>query len=289
MLVYLNGTFVDSTQALVPAMDRGFLFGDGVYEVIRYFDGQPVDMAGHVERLRWGLEQLAIRGFEASDIDRLTTELLARNRLKDAAAYWHVTRGTEPMRSHVPATEGLQPTVFGFCWELPPMSACLEPKAVEACLYPDIRWTRCDIKTLNLMGSVLAKMEADRCEAAEAILHRDGYVTEGSTTNVWIVGDDGTVMTPPTDENNPILYGITRKMLIGAEADVRVGPITVDQLLAAREVMLTSTTRLMSAVTSVGGTVIGDGTVGPVCRRLYASLLNVVIREAAVLTSRTGS
>ncbi|MBL1215947.1 MAG: D-amino acid aminotransferase [Planctomycetes bacterium] len=287
MQVYLNGSFVDSATAMVPAMDRGFLFGDGVYEVVRYFDGRPVDLDGHVERLRWGLDQLEIRGFDAPDIGPLGSTLLTHNRLKDAATYWHVTRGTEPIRSHVPAVTGLTPTVFGFCWQLPPLSESQNPQAVEARLYPDVRWARCDIKSLNLMGSVLAKMEAAKYDAAEAILHRDGFVTEGSTTNVWIVNEAGTVITPPTDEGNPILHGITRKMLIGADVDVQVRPVPIDALMSAQEVMLTSTTRLMVAVTAVDGIQIGDGRVGPVCRRLYDALLRVVINDTSASAATT--
>jgi len=153
-MVYLNGEFVSAAEARVSVFDRGFLFGDAVYEVLRYFDGKPFAMDLHIQRLHRTLGEVRLAHFRAEEIIRLGDELLARNDLRDACVYWQITRGTGPGRSHLPPAD-LRPTVFGCADPTPPLSECLVPPEVAAALHEDWRWARCDIKSTNLLANIL--------------------------------------------------------------------------------------------------------------------------------------
>ncbi len=272
LTVYLNGSFIPLADAKVSILDRGFMFADGVYEVLRFLGGHPFEAEQHLARLRASLEAVRI-SFPEVDWLAVSQELLKRNKLTDASCYWQITRGCA-LRSH--AVDGpLVPTVLAMAQAAEPLASTGEPKAVEAILKPDIRWSRCDIKSLMLLPNVLAKMQAHDESAFEAIFHRDGIVTEGSSTSLFIV-HKGRLLTHPAD--GWILGGITRNVLIEAAKAVGMQciekPFDCSTLLEADEVILTGTTTLVASVVKIDEHTIGDGQGGPVAQQLYSILLN---------------
>lgn len=257
--VWLNDSIVPSREARVGILDRGFLFGDGVYELIRFFDGAAVGMDLHAERLARSLELARIRGFDAARLPEICAALLRANRLTDATVYLQVTRGEASNRSHLP-TGSLRPTVMAFASEAPPLSALRGPECVRAALLPDQRWLRCEIKAISLMGSVLAAMDAADAGAEEAILHRGGVLSEGSSTNLFL-WRNGRLITPASGGAAPILLGVSRRQLIDAAReegiDVEERLVRVEELADADEVMITSSRRLLSAVVEIDGCRVG--------------------------------
>ena len=194
-LIHLNGVLVPQEEARVSVLDRGFLFGDGVYELVRVFSGVPLAMEEHVQRLQRSLEATGISGFQASRYHAIVEELLRANRLEDACVYLQVTRGQGPVREHLP-TAGTRPTVLAMATPCPGVEALRAPQESRAILHPDERWLRCEIKALTLLPNVMAMISAGREDAEEAILHRDGCITEGTSSNVLVVLD-GCLATPP--------------------------------------------------------------------------------------------
>lgn len=281
MLVWLNGRTLDARDASISPFDRGFLFGDGVYEVVRYFAGCAVDLNRHVERLRRSLEITRIVGFEPEDLPSIGRTLLGESSLEDAMLYLQVTRGVEIPRSHVPASP-LRPTVFAYAAPAPSLDAMRGPEARPVRTAPDWRWRRGDIKAVSLLANVLAMMTAEDDGADEAILIDDGLVAEGARTNVFLVRD-GAVVTPPLNERPAILHGVTRARTIetarDAGLDVEERPVRVEELRRADEIFITSTRRLIDAAVEVDGRPVGDGDVGPITRRLHEGLRDRVRRE----------
>lgn len=286
--VWLNGRLVDEASATVSVFDRGFLFGDGIYELIRFVrcaKGAPSRRLGiamdlHVARLRRSLGLAKIVGVDPESLRSISTALLDANDLDDAAVYVQITRGAGPSRSHIPQA-GLTPTVFASVSACEPFDRFREPAVVKAITLEDLRWKLCQIKTISLMGNILALIEADGRGANEAILHRDGHVGEGAYTNVF-AAFGSTVVTPPVDDDPPILHGVTRADAlrlaekIGLRAEVRA--ISLAQLQSADEVMITSSRRLVSAVGELDGASIGGashrGSAGPIARSLFAAMRN---------------
>ena len=279
-LVFLNGEILPAESARISVMDRGFLFGDGVYELVRCFRGVPVGMDLHVQRLGRSLEEARIRGFRAEEYPRLVERLLAATGLRDACVYLQVTRGCEAVRSHVPPPQ-LTPTVFASVTPSGPFETLVAPEAVRAVVAPDLRWHRCAIKTISLMGNVLSLLPAAEAGAQEAILHRDGLVSEGCSTNV-LAWTGRALATPPLDSQPPILHGVSRAMLLDA---ARAAGILVEEralplaeLRAAPEVMITSSRRLVSSVVSLDGAPVGGGRTGEMATRLFTLLRTAVER-----------
>lgn len=272
--VFLNGSIVDQRDAHISVLDRGFLFGDGVYELLRFFDGHGVGVDAHARRLARSLELARIRGFDAAELDGICRRLLDANGLRDGVVYLQVTRGAGAVRAHVP-TEPLTPTVFAMATPAEPISSLLAPQEVAAITAEDLRWRLCEIKTLSLMGNILHLLDADAHGASEAVLHRDGWVGEGAYSNVAIVRN-GMLVTPPIAEDPPILHGTARADLLhaaraaGIRAEVR--KISLDELRAADEIMITSSRRLVSAVTTLDGRPVRDGRAGPVTGALFAQM-----------------
>ncbi len=260
-VAFLNDRLVPLHGASVSVFDRGFLFGDGVYELVRYFDGVGVGMDLHAQRLAMSLELARIRGFDAARLPAIGTELLAANGLADASVYLQVTRGAGSTRAHLPSPE-MRPTVFAFATAAPPLSSLTGPEPVRACVLPDERWLRCEIKTISLMGNVLAAMDAAADGADEAILHRDGVVSEGSSTNVFLWTRERLV-TPAAGSTPAILRGVSRLQLIDAAREegleVEERSVTVDELRAADEIFITSSRRLLSSVVELDGVAVGRG------------------------------
>ena len=275
-LVYVNGKFLPRADALVSVEDRGFVFGDGVYEVLRAIRGRLFATRFHNERLSRSLEGVRIKlgaKDSPSNFVDVGKELLRENGLLDGEAtlYIQVTRGATT-RAHYFPPEGTAPTVYISAARFTPLTELAE-KGAAAITHPDLRWGRCDLKTLNLLPNVLASQVAKEKGAFEAMLIRDGVVTEGAKTNFFGVVD-GTLRTHPSD--NHILPGITRSVLRDLAADIGIGldetPITVDEIPGLSELFITGTTTDVMPVVQLDGRYVGDGKPGELTRKLQRVL-----------------
>jgi D-alanine transaminase len=269
VLVYLNGEYVPLEEARVPVDDRGFLFADGVYEVIRVYAGHPYEMDDHLARMVLGLRALRIPYRDMAAIEAAARRLLDENRIRDAGAiYIQVTRGSAP-RKHAFPPAGTPPTVYVAAREYKPHPARFWEDGVEAIVVPDIRWARCDIKSISLLPNVMANEAAHEAGTFEAILVRDGAITEGSHSNVWGVRE-GRLLTYPACHY--ILAGMTRAKVFGLAdqlgLDAAEEVIHVDQIHDLDELFLTGTTTEIMPVVRVDGRDIVDGEPGPVTRKL---------------------
>jgi len=276
MIVYLNGSFLPKEQALVPVEDRGFVFGDGVYEVWRIVNGQLFEADRHLARLTRGLGELRIAPpaeSEAARIQEIADRLIIENGLADGEGtlYLEITRGVAPRAHHFPPA-GTAPTVFAMARPFVPPEE-LRAKGVTAVTVPDIRWLRCDIKTIQLLPNVMAKQAASERGAFEAILVRDGVVTEGSHANViGVIG--GEIRTHPT--NNLILPGITRAVVLelarSVGIPVREEPFLASEISRLDELFIAGTTADVMPIVRVDDQIIGGGVPGPIARRLQREL-----------------
>jgi D-alanine transaminase len=270
--VYLDGEFVAPEVARVSVFDRGFIFGDAIYEVIAAYGGRPFRLEQHLARLDRNLSTVKIRNPLADDewcevLDRM----LAARPGVDQYLYIEVTRGIAPRNHAFPAEAS--PTVFAYASEFQHVPESLLADGVGAILRPDIRWHRCDLKTTSLIASAWLRQQASEEGAEEAILVRDGVVSEGAASNVFIVVDSR-ILTPP---NGPdLLPGITRNLLIelmvGNGLEFTEDAFSDKVLLAADEVWITSTTREILPVVWINDTKIGDGSPGPVFTRVNSLL-----------------
>ena len=270
--VYLNGSFLPLEQATVPVLDRGFIFGDGVYEVIPVYSGHPFRLDEHLDRLTNSLDEIRIR----QPLDRaawrhVARELISANHhLQDQSLYIQVTRGVAPRdQAFPPAT--VTPTVLVMSMPLVTPPVELVESGVSAITALDIRWQRCNIKAVSLLANVLLRQEAADHDVAETLMLRDGYLTEGSSSNVFIV-KQGKLLAPP--KNQYMLPGITYDVILElAERDGiphAVEMISEERLRSADEIWLTSSTKEVLAVVSLDGKIIGTGEPGPVFSRMYA-------------------
>lgn len=260
---YLNGTFLPLEDACVPVMDRGFLFGDGVYEVIPVYGGKLFRLAHHLKRLGNSLEAVRIGNpLSGKEWETMLKELVSRNESADQAVYLQVTRGVAAKRDHAfPADT--RPTLFAMST---PMAATVDIDSITgatAITLPDIRWKHCNIKAITLLSNVMLRQQAVDAGAAEAILIKDGYAIEGAASNIFIV-KNGLLITPP---NGPaLLPGITRNLIIELAAahtiPFREADIAETDLFNADEIWLTSSTREISPVTRLDDTVISAGKPG---------------------------
>lgn len=282
-IAYVNGRYLPHRGASVHIEDRGYQFGDGVYEVIAVHRGRLVDEEGHLIRLDRSLRELRIQWPVApSVLPVLMRQVIARNRVDDGIVYVQVTRGVS-RREHafpVAARPALVITARS--------QSLAHPKAkagVEVVTVPDIRWQRRDIKAVALLPNVLAKQQAKEMGAYEAWqVDEQGYVTEGSSTNAWIVTRDGEIVT--RDASHAILNGITRLAVIrlAREAQMKIveRPFTVEEALEAQEAFLTSTTSFVLPIVAIDGEKIGDGRPGRVATKLreyYTDWLEQVVAE----------
>lgn len=271
-LVYLGGEFVPRERAAVSIDDRGFLFGDAVYEVIRVVRGRFIEPERHLRRLARSLREVRLPA-PALDLLGVATDLIRRNDLggREATVYAQVSRGAAP-RQHAFPPSGTPPTVLVTAMPFTPRTDLIA-SGVAVITLPDVRWSRCDIKSVNLLPNVLAAQRAAEVGAFEAILVRDGVVTEATRSNVLaVVG--GVVRTHPTGPL--ILPGVTREVVLelasGAGIPVREEELGADELFAAEEVLLTGTTADVMPVVTVDGRAVGEGRPGPLGRRLGALL-----------------
>jgi D-alanine transaminase len=269
---YVNGTYLPHRQAAVHVEDRGYQFADGVYEVIYLHRGRLIDRDLHLDRLDRSLRELRISApIGRAALLAVVNELVCRNRLRDGLVYLQVTRGVA-RREHIFPAAGTRPSLVITTRRVPAFPAAPDGWTASAITLPDERWARCDIKTVGLLANVIARQAARERGATEAILFdRDGLVTEGAATTVWIVDQEGGLHTRPL--GNAILPGCTRAALIGELAAAGIAfeerACSVQELKSAREVFLTSATSFVKPVLSIDGQAVGDGGVGPVTRRLF--------------------
>ena len=277
MLVYLNGQYSPAREATISALDRGFVFGDGVYEVWRVVRGQMFEAERHQARLERGLRELRIvRPAEASldGIMAIGERLLSENGLGggEATLYVEITRGAAPRTHYFPAPN-TAPTMLVMASAFTPPAARFTGTRVIT--QPDVRWLRCDLKTIQLLPNVLARQLATEAGASEAIFVRDGVITEGTHTTVFGV-IDGVLRTHPA--NHLVLPGVTREVALALAGDadlaVREEAIRIDELPNATELFLSGTTTDVTPVLRVDDRVIGDGAPGPIARALLERLLD---------------
>ena len=271
-IAYVNGRYGPLSEAAVHVEDRGFQFADGVYEVWAVLGGKLSDALGHFARLERSLDELQIeRPMTRAGLLAVLRETVRRNRLRDGLLYLQITRGRAP-RDHAFPDPATAPSVV--ITAKPFAFAGLDAKArqgVSVITQPDIRWGRCDIKTVGLLPNALAKQAAKQAGAGEAwLVDAEGLVTEGASTNAWIVDAQGRLRTRDTGAN--ILRGITRHALIdlakACQIEVVEAPFTVAEALAAKEAFFTAASAFLTPITAIDGKPVGDGRPGPVTLRL---------------------
>ncbi len=274
-VVYLNGEFMPLSQASVSVMDRGFLFGDGVYEVIPVFAGQLLRERAHMQRLQNSLQRISLAN-PCSDTQwhERFVALLEKNTAPgddhEYAIYLQITRGVYPWRD-LATRHDIEPTVFIMPLSVKKVPLAELEKGIRVVVLEDFRWQACDIKSTSLVANVMLKQQAVQQQADDAILVRQGRVTEGTASNLFLVRDD-TLVTPPTGYR--LLSGITRELVIdlarehGVEVVERAVP--GDELGLADEIWLTSSTREIAPVVELDGRPVGSGKAGPMWRRMVA-------------------
>ena len=276
-VAYVNGRFVPHSAAAVHIEDRGFQFADGVYEVWSVFAGRLIDSEGHFARLERSLNELRIpQPMTRAALGLVLAEAVRRNRIGDGMVYLQVTRGAAA-RDHAFPPPGTKPSVVITAKALD--YAASEARAaagVKVITQPDIRWGRCDIKTVGLLPNSLAKQAAREAGALEAwLVDDDGYVTEGASTNAWIVDQAGVLRTRDTGSN--ILRGVTRASVIELARELQMKveerPFSVEEAKQAREAFITSASLFVTPVVALDGAKIGAGTPGPVAARLRSLYL----------------
>lgn len=270
-LVYLNGERVRLGDAKVSVLDRGFIFGDGIYDVVPAYNGKPLRMDAHLARLERSMAAIGIRcGLQRADWEGIVLDMIAGSGLGDCMAYIQVTRGVAKRDHGFP--DGVEPTVFCMVSPFKRPDAVLREQGLSAIGAPDLRWLRCDIKSVSLLGNVLARQMAVEAGVDDVIQFRDGHLTEGSAANIWVVRN-GVLLAPQRD--NLILEGIRYGLMeelasqCGIPFEARV--ITQAQVESADELMLTSATKEVLPITRYEGRPVADGKPGPVYARLRAA------------------
>jgi D-alanine transaminase len=268
-IVYLNGKFLPIEEAYVPVLDRGFIFGDGVYEVIPVYSKHPFRLHEHLTRLTHSLAGLRLENPHSLDEWKaLTTSLIAQNEAEDQSIYLQVTRGPAP-RDHAFPKHSV-PTVFMMSNPLITPSAEQIKSGVSAISSNDIRWDRCDLKAIALLPNVLLRQMAVDAGSVETILFRDGILTEGAASNIFAV-ENGVILGPPKDQH--MLPGITYDLVLEmAEANqipVEIGYFDEARIRKADELWITSSTKEILAIVTLDGKPIGNGKPGPIFHRMY--------------------
>jgi len=270
-IAYLNGRFAPLHELQIPVLDRGFLFGDAIYEVMPVYQGKPFRSESHYRRLERSLLEIRLPPpLDLAQWKRLVAELVARNGGGSMAVYMQVSRGAPAARNHA-IPEHAVPTVFAMVAPLRPRDQAILERGMHVITRADTRWARCDIKSTSLLANVLLYSEAAREGVQECVLIRDGYITEASTSSVFAVIDNE-ICVPPYFEG--ILPGTTRDLVVelcqenGTPAQHR--PISVKELAGASEVWLSSATRELMPVTRLDGKDVADGKPGPLWRQIDA-------------------
>ncbi len=269
-VAYLNGNFLPLAEVRISPLDRGFLFADGVYEVIPAYQGKLFHPAAHLKRLQYSLDGIRLRNPHGeAEWNVLLDGLVQQNGGGDQAVYLQVTRGADTGREHA-FPRNVPPTVFAMTSVLNALPVSLAENGARAVTLDDFRWHRCDIKCVALLGNVLLRQVAVDQGCDEAVLLRNGCATEGTASSLFIVHED-VIITPP--KSHDLLPSITRDIILELAVQHRIAhreaPIPLTLLHAAQEIWFASSTREVYAVTELDGRRIGDGRPGPCWRRMF--------------------
>ncbi len=283
-IVYLNGEFMPLQNARIPVLDRGFIFGDGVYEVIPAYSRHPFRLPEHLARLQRSLDAVRLDSpLAEQEWTRLVYEVIERNAPEDQAIYLQVTRGVAPRDHAFPADAA--PTVFMMSNPLTTPSRELVENGSSAVTATDYRWLRCDVKVTSLLANCLLRQRSVDAGADEVVMFRDGYLTEGSSSNVFAV-KAGKLMAPP--KNHLVLPGITYDVVLELAAankvPLEVREVTEEEVRRADELWLSSSSKEVLAVTRLDGRPVGDGKPGPVFKLVYRAFQDFkrrIMRQAA--------
>jgi D-alanine transaminase len=264
-IAYFNGSFIPKEDVKISPDDRGFLFADGIYEVVRWYEGFFYDIDSHVTRLKRSLLEMRINWAETESFPAVARELIKTNKLEDqpAMVYLQVTRGAA-RRTHSFPSPQVAPTIYANAWRFVP-DIQSKITGIKATLAEDIRWSRCDIKSIALLANTLCFQDAYQNGAGECIFVRNGFITEGSRSNIFFI-IDGVLYTHP--ESNHILSGVTRRnvLRIAREAgiSIREDAVREDSIRSVHEAFIANTSAEITPVTTLGGNIIGNGVPGPV-------------------------
>ena len=273
-MIYLNGAWMPVEDAKVSVLDRGFIFGDGVYEYVPVINGRPHRLEGHLTRLNNSCNEIGLTNpYSNAKWAELVSQIAEKNGSHDQGVYWQITRGVAKRDHSFPV--GVEPTVFMMSNPLPKLTQEQIDNGVPCYTFPDTRWHRCHIKSISLLGNVLAKQHASEQGGAEVVMLRDGFLTEASASNVFCVFGD-TIVSAPKDHH--ILGGITLDAVsdlakkAGMKLEVR--PVTEAEMWAADEMWLSSSSKGVLAITTLDDKPIGNaahkGKPGPVFKKMFA-------------------
>lgn len=281
-IVYLDGAYVRLGDAKISVLDRGFIFGDGIYDVVPCYQGRPFCMAEHLARLQRNLEVIEIEtGWTTNDWEQLVLDMLARSgRGADCIVYIQVTRGPAKRDHAFPAQT--EPTIFCMVTPFTRPTEEQRTQGLSVVSIEDKRWAMCHIKSTSLLGNVLARQQAVEAGVDEVVQFRDDYLTEGASCNIWVVSD-GVLLAPP--RNNLILEGIRYRLLerLAAECgiDFESRPIAKAEVQSADELMLSSATKEILPIMSFNAQPVGDGKLGPVYKKLRAAYDQEILKLEA--------
>ncbi len=281
MTVFLNGKFMPMEEATVPVLDRGFIFGDGIYELVPVYSRAPFRLEGHLARMERSLSEVKITNpYTRAEWTRIIEQVIEKQPFDDQGVYWQITRGVAKRDHAFP--KGVTPTVFMMSNPLVNPSKEIVENGAKAVTAPDFRWHRCDLKTISLIGNCMLRQLSAEEGAIETLLFRDGRLTEASASNAYIV-KNGVIATPPKD--NLILPGITLDVVFDivkrGNLPMEVREIGEAEVFGADEVWVTSSSKEIVAVVDLDGRTIGNGKPGPVFRKawqLYQDFKSEVMR-----------
>ncbi|MFZ0452885.1 MAG: D-amino-acid transaminase [Ignavibacteriaceae bacterium] len=277
MIVYINGNFIPENDVKISPYDRGFLFADGIYEVMRTYNGRIFRMDDHLNRLSFSLKEIRINNFNVDSVKMIVDELISRNNIKDDfTVYIQVTRGVSFPRMHAFPPKQIEPTVYVTIYPLISVRNEID-NGIKAILKEDIRWTRCDIKSISLLPAILANQSAKENGASEAVFVRGGYITEGSHTNFFAV-KNSIILTPPS--SNLILSGITRNLIfeICDKNSFKIKEIEIEEneLKNFDEFFITGTTTEVKPVIQIDDRIVKNGKPGAVTRKIQKAFYHYV-------------
>ena len=275
-IVFLNGKFVEKEEAKISPNDRGFIFADGVYEVVKYYNGKPFRYDDHLKRLMRSLAELEIVYQETESLEAIFAELITKNNLqnKHAGVYLQITRGEHKRVHHFP--ENIQPTVYAFSFELPSFTDNLK-NGIRVITHEDIRWQRCDIKSVSLLPNTMLYNKAVKAGAGECVLIRNGMVTEATHSSVLVI-KNGVVITRLL--SNLILPGITRKVIqeicIANQIPFEECEFSESEMLEMDEIIIAGTGSEITPAIEVNSTIIGNGKPGKITRFIQQKFFELV-------------
>lgn len=274
-ICYLNGEYLPLSEAKISVLDRGFIFGDGVYEVVPLYQRQPFEWAGHLARLKRSLDAVQLRNpFTDEGWRDLVQKLVDTNPALNQFVYWQITRGVAKRDQAFPDAS-VPPTVFAMTTPFTPPEGALITQGISGYTTQDNRWLRCDVKSISLLGNVLKRQEAVEHGATEVVMFRDGYLTEGAAANLWVV-QNGTLLCAPRDHKilTGIRVGLMHRLCLAAGIPLIERPISKAEVLSADEILLSSATKEILPMTVLNDAPVGRGVAagqpGPVWAALFA-------------------